>query len=81
MTQLLSLSPGTPDGVAGVVIVEVLVAVTEAEAPREALVALRREPINLKTAVAGLKLAHLPKIAVAFEHLHHSDRPQLPFVG
>jgi hypothetical protein len=35
-----------------------------------------REPsINLKTAVAGLKMAHLPKIALAFEHLHHFDRP------
>jgi hypothetical protein len=31
--------------------------------------------IILKTAVAGLKMAHLPKIALAFEHLHHFDRP------
>jgi hypothetical protein len=31
--------------------------------------------IILKTAVAGLKMVHLPKIALAFEHLHHFDRP------
>jgi hypothetical protein len=31
--------------------------------------------LTLKTAVAGLKMAHLPKIALAFEHLHHFDRP------
>jgi hypothetical protein len=29
----------------------------------------------LKTAVAGLKMVHLPKIGLAFEHLHHFDRP------
>jgi hypothetical protein len=29
--------------------------------------------VNLKTAVAGLKMAHLPKIALAFEFL--SARP------
>jgi hypothetical protein len=34
---------------------------------------------TLQTAVAGLKMAHLPRIALAFEHLHHFDRPQLPF--
>jgi hypothetical protein len=30
--------------------------------------------MNLQTAVAGLKMAHLPKIALAFEHLHHYER-------
>jgi hypothetical protein len=34
-----------------------------------------RNTIIPKTAVAGLKMAHLPKIALAFEHLHHFDRP------
>jgi hypothetical protein len=41
--------------------------------------ACARKLINLQTAVAGLKMAHLPKIALAFEHLHHFNRPQLPF--
>jgi hypothetical protein len=31
--------------------------------------------INLETAVAGLNMAHLPNIALAFEHLHHVERP------
>jgi hypothetical protein len=26
-------------------------------------------------------MAHLPKIALALEHLHHFDRPELPFPG
>jgi hypothetical protein len=30
--------------------------------------------INLKTAAAGLKMAHLPTIAVDCEHLHQVDR-------
>jgi hypothetical protein len=35
----------------------------------------------LETAVAGLKMAHLLKIGLAFEHLHHFGRPYLPLVG
>jgi hypothetical protein len=31
--------------------------------------------MNLKAAVAGLKMAYLPEIALAFEHRHHFDRP------
>jgi hypothetical protein len=35
----------------------------------------------LKAAGKGLKMAYLPKIALAFEHLHHFYRPYLPFLG
>jgi hypothetical protein len=37
--------------------------------------------IILKTAVAGVKMAHLPKIALAFDNLHHFNHPYLPFLG
>jgi hypothetical protein len=38
-------------------------------------------PFILQSAVAGLKMVHLPTIALLFEHLHHFDRPALPFAS
>jgi hypothetical protein len=38
--------------------------------------------VDSKTAGAGLlNMAHLPTIALAFEHLRHFDRPYVPFLG
>jgi hypothetical protein len=37
--------------------------------------------LNLKTAVAGLKMAHMVKITAAFNQLHHFGPPKLPFLG